>query len=410
MNVQDQNEFERNLYAYYKHLFPIQMIVEWLTYAKDNPPELKYFNRREFSFERSIGEDTFYQRYQQFQNAYGLQKFLLDNQQNDETSSLIKYDIGAVFDKLPKKGEKLKALEKEIVIDIDMDAYDEVRTCCQGAKICEKCWKFLQVACEILRPALFYDFGLEHILAVYSGRRGIHLWVCDSHIRKSTNEVRSAIIGYLNINIGNADSEEIIKEIKQEKIEKLHPSIQRAYMIAQQFFKQIILVDQNSLKIENVKKKILTILKQTKILNPKLEKLILETNDSFQIWEIICSQDSERLEIAKLQIILMCLYPRLDAHVSTTINHLLKGPFSIHPKTQRVCVPFNLKDSSQFNPLDTPTLPNIIQKLAELPNELKQRENENKIFPFLGKEIQSLKKYIELFEDFISKYNKPKIN
>lgn len=48
-----------------------------------------------------------------------------------------------MFDKIPKKGEKLKALEKEVVVDIDMDAYDEVRSCCQGAKICEKCWEFL---------------------------------------------------------------------------------------------------------------------------------------------------------------------------------------------------------------------------------------------------------------------------
>jgi hypothetical protein len=31
------------------------MIVDWLSYSKDNNKEAKYFLRREFSFERSIG-------------------------------------------------------------------------------------------------------------------------------------------------------------------------------------------------------------------------------------------------------------------------------------------------------------------------------------------------------------------
>jgi DNA primase catalytic subunit len=27
-------------------------------------------------------------------------------------------------------------LEREFVIDIDMDSYDKVRVCCQGSKVC----------------------------------------------------------------------------------------------------------------------------------------------------------------------------------------------------------------------------------------------------------------------------------
>ena len=50
------------------------------------------------------------------------------------------------------------------------------------------------------------DFGFKHIFWVYSGRRGIHCWVCDKKARDLTNEARSAVVEHLSCEMGNENS------------------------------------------------------------------------------------------------------------------------------------------------------------------------------------------------------------
>jgi DNA primase small subunit len=47
--------------------------------------------------------------------------------------------------------------------------------------------------------------------------------------------------------------------------------------------------------------------------------------------------------------------------VSKTINHLLKAPFCIHPKTDKVCVPFTIEHISTFDPFNVPTYESLVE-------------------------------------------------
>lgn len=123
-----------------------------------------------------------------------------------------RFDIGPVYSTNPRDRKQLKnlsafkPLSKELCFDIDLTDYDDIRTCCDKANICEKCWQFMTMAIKVTDIALREDFGFKHIMWVYSGRRGAHAWVCDRKARLMDDHKRRAVAGYLEVLKGGAQS------------------------------------------------------------------------------------------------------------------------------------------------------------------------------------------------------------
>ena len=142
--------------------------------------------------------------------------------------------------------------------------------------MCQKCWKLMSIAVKVMDASLREDFGYENLLWVFSGRRGIHCWVCDHDARSLFNDSRSAIVNYLSIPVGNEMG------THHAKIEMpLHPAYQRAKDIISDKFEEIMMKDQDILANEKVRERLLNILDGT-----ALKERVQE------IWEECLSRDN----------------------------------------------------------------------------------------------------------------------
>lgn len=190
------------LQMYYSRLFPFSMLHSWLSYGGNNNSNSNtIFSRREFSFtiEPQPGEEI-YIRYQSFTSEHELSQAILKRRPT-------KIDIGAVFSHAPKDHHAIQKsrflpVQRELVFDIDLTDYDDIRCCgCVGATICSVCWGFMKMAVRVMDQGLRQDFGFQHIAWFYSGRRGVHAWVCDEAARHLTDAGRSAVASYFEVSL-----------------------------------------------------------------------------------------------------------------------------------------------------------------------------------------------------------------
>lgn len=243
-----------SLNEYYEKLFPFDSLSKWLPFTNQRVVGLTcrgVFSRHKIS---SIHEF----------------KQLLIRRAPE------KIDLGAYGD---------HECQREFVIDIDLTDYPH--RICSCDLCCQTCWQtYIVPAIRVLDRVFREDWGVDKILWMFSGRRGVHAWLIDDRFTELDNTSRRQLLSYLLI--GN------------QKI-RPHTSIAKAFHM---------LSDGAPFQPDTVK----------------------EVFDQ--------------------------VYPRLDEPVSCDRRHLLKAPFSIHPKTQRISVPIKPETCHRFDP--TTMAPDVI--------------------------------------------------
>ncbi|KAF9685633.1 hypothetical protein SADUNF_Sadunf03G0074800 [Salix dunnii] len=371
-NVAVPDEFNVNyLKLYYAKLFPYADMFKWMSYGNDgkHPACDKYYiGRREFSFTL---ENDIYIRYQSFNNVVQFENSVKEK-------CPFKIDIGPVYSVDPAKknayaqsGDNVfTPVERELIFDIDISDYDDVRYCCSGADVCLKCWPLMTIAIKVIDTALRDDFGFKHVLWVYSGRRGVHCWVCDGKARRLTNEQRAAIAEYFRVYKGNENSSKKVSLTGPA----LHPFLVRSYSeVLERFFETRLLFSQNIFSTEDRYEKILEMIPDSSATSDLRGKWQTKRGSKEDINVVRWEQLKNTLQSGKYkpqglrrcveEIVFSFTYPRLDMEVSRHMNHLLKAPFCVHPKTGRVCVPIDPNNCDEFDPTAVPTLSQLFEEL-----------------------------------------------
>ncbi|KAK6543203.1 hypothetical protein TWF694_007107 [Orbilia ellipsospora] len=386
---------------FYSRLFPWRQLFRWLNHAE--LPSTDFANR-EFAF--TLHNDA-YLRYQCYPTFETLRRDVLKLKPS-------RFEIGPVYSARPRDRKQVpkgsfKPLEKELVFDIDLTDYDEIRTCCSKTKICIKCWQFVTMAIKVVDVALRDDFGFEHIMWVYSGRRGAHAWVCDKKARKLDDAKRRAIATYLEVIRGGSQSG---KKVNLDR--PLHPHIRRSFEILQEDFKHNILENQNPFKSEKQAERLFQLLPDRQLndaLREKWESTIDRPSaDKWRDIDDMAKAGASKTIIPKIllehkqDIVLEYTYPRLDAEVSKHLNHLLKSPFVVHPGTGKVCVPIDTSKVDDFDPDNVPTVMQLLKEIDQWKDVKKEDDdgsgNTSRISDI---DKTSLKPYYELFTKFVKR-------
>ena len=333
---------------YYANNFPVDLVHTWA--ARGWAGEDAHL--REWGIETT---DAVFVRYETAPTPSQLRNLVMRR-------NCGKLNLGAFYKHPPSRlGNMPKLpLKREFVIDIDLTDF-ALGIAKDDIPANDRAWPLIAACLTFIRRILEKRFGYKHILPVYSGRRGGHLWVCDEAACALSDEERGAMTEYLmpwsNKEKNGFEWNSWFKSIRMRNAFE-------SYWLP--FFKSHALVSASAggLGLMDETIGVYGWDKLARKIDPDVSDELLQnlsmasaisSSKALKLLERYCVDRSgppRFLYEQFIDVVMDMIGPRIDANVSTKRNHTLKCPFSIHPGGKRVSVPV-FGNLMEFKPTQT---------------------------------------------------------
>lgn len=355
---------------YYRQKFyPVSALASIVTFGGQKP-----LNHCELAFVvTSKWKGEHWWRNQRFNSTQDLSNFI-------QRVQPVRIEIGPTHPNSDTKVDYSKRnLLRQLVFDLDLEDRGEeheeayIRNCqCKGKKaVCGAgCWFYMVVGVKVLTYLLRTSMGYKHIMPVYSGRRGVHIWVMDQDTLELTTEDRAQIAQFITGKYGNPNaywhpehSSYIYKFI-------LLPAFQAHFLAGQCLLAApatISVLLEMAKEAESAQKVLLQTLAYVHHQSP--EALADTWKDLCIILGTLLGHLPRHIE---RNFVFKMFFPRLDHNVTVQLQHPIKAPWVVHPTTKRLSVPIPNIDT--WKPEDAPRISQIVELDDEKANVYGQWE------------------------------------
>jgi len=228
-------------------------------------------------------------------------------------------------------------------------------------------------SCAVLVEILREVMGFEQFLAVYSGRRGVHLWVLDERAFGWGDGERDALCKFIAGTPSKSDS----RVIETRHIRK-NPSFGENTWKAVEMARNVLIAPRNDGGVgffdrqRNVDRfltlffdvKIEDEFKNARERKEREVRILTNTKTGWDAYYAIKTAVSSNKFYANrfCDVMLSLTWPIVDVGATAKANHCTKCIFSLHAKTGRVAVPIPLERlcSTKANPLPPIVYPHEI--------------------------------------------------